>query len=113
MIYRTIPIPYFIGNHRSKNKYIDDYNFNKNYISITFTNGLMPRVRTPKNPSRKYKLINIKNQKGKNSTDSGAKRTKKQNIQINAPDYFSLDEFLIPHTGMNGEKLFYTKKEKY
>ena len=47
---------------------------------------------------------------GKSS--STKEKKEKKNVNLNPGQHFSLDEFLIPYDGNNGEKLFLTKKGK-
>ena len=114
MIYRTIPIPFLIEvTTQNNNNTNDKKNNNNNYISITFTNRILPRVKTPKSLYCKHKLIKMKNNKRKtSSTNSSFKNIKKKNTKLNSTEHFSLNEFLIPHTNKSGEKLFYTKTGK-
>ena len=105
VLFKTIQLPYFIGIETSDNDiYPDD-----NYISITFSNQVLNEVKTPNNSNRNNKNINFKAFSGK-KLDTEFKKEK--NLNINTSDYFSLDEFLIPSTGKNGEKLYLTKKGK-
>ena len=114
VIYRTIPIPFLIEvTTQNNNNTNDKKNNNNNYISITFTNRILPRVKTPKSLYCKHKLIKMKNNKRKtSSTNSSFKNIKKKNTKLNSAEHFSLNEFLIPHTNKSGEKLFYTKTGK-
>ena len=114
MIYRAIPIPFLIEvTTQNNNNTNDKKNNNNNYISITFTNRILPRVKTPKSLYCKHKLIKMKNNKRKtSSTNSSFKNIKKKNTKLNSAEHFSLNEFLIPHTNKSGEKLFYTKTGK-
>ena len=106
VLFKTIQLPYLIGIETSENDiYPDD-----NYISITFSNDVLNRIKTPNNSKLNHRNINIKTFDGKKLFNSDFKKEK--NLYINTNDYFSLDEFLIPSTGKNGEKLFITKKGK-
>ena len=106
VLFKTIQLPYLIGIETSENDiYPDD-----NYISITLSNDVLNRIKTPNNSKLNHRNINIKTFDGKKLFNSDFKKEK--NLYINTNDYFSLDEFLIPSTGKNGEKLFITKKGK-
>ena len=106
VLFKTIQLPYLIGIETSENDiYPDD-----NYISITLSNDVLNRIKTPNNSKLNHRNINIKTFDGKKLFNSDFKKEK--NLFINTNDYFSLDEFLIPSTGKNGEKLFITKKGK-
>ena len=106
VLFKTIQLPYLIGIETSENDiYPDD-----NYISITLSNDVLNRIKTPNNSKLNHRNINIKTFDEKKLSNSDFKKEK--NLYINTNDYFSLDEFLIPSTGKNGEKLFITKKGK-
>ena len=106
VLFKTIQLPYLIGIETSENDiYPDD-----NYISITLSNDVLNRIKTPNNSKLNHRNINIKTFDEKKLFNSDFKKEK--NLYINTNDYFSLDEFLIPNTGKNGEKLFITKKGK-
>ena len=103
VIYHTIQIPYFFDLTASEN---DE---NNNFISITFSNKFLQGINTPKNIKRKSKSINTNNFKPKSALPkTNFKKIKKPNL--NSPDYFSLDAFLIPQSGRGDKKLFFTKK---
>ena len=115
VIYREIPISFLIGittqdNNNTNKKY--NKNNHNNYISITYNNRITPRVKTPKTSDHKHKSINKKKKEEASSTNSSFKKIKKQNIKLNSPEYFSLDEFLIPNISKGGEKIFYNKTGK-
>ena len=104
VIFKTLQLPYLIDIETSENNISPE----DNYISITFSNKILENVRTPGNSSRKNKNIKINRIDEKNNSNSEFKKNKK--IHINSKDYFSLDEFLIPDIGKNGEIIFLTKK---
>jgi hypothetical protein len=106
VLFKTIKLPYLIGIETSENDiYPDD-----NYISITFSNDAFKGIKTAKNLKINHRNTNLKTFDGNKLFNSDFKIHK--NLNINTNDYFSLDEFLIPSTGKNGEKLFLTKKGK-
>ena len=106
VLFKTIKLPYLIGIETSENDiYPDD-----NYISITLSNDVLNGIKTQNNSKLNQRNINFKTFDGKKLFNSDFKTQK--NLHINTNDYFSLDEFLIPSTGKNGEKLFLTKKGK-
>ena len=104
VIYQTIQIPYLIDISSKENS--ED---NNNYISITFSNRILERVKTPKVLKRKYKANTNKHVKVKTSTSNNSFK-KGQKSKLRSPEYFSLDAFLIPQTGEGDEKFFFTKK---
>ena len=114
VIYKSLKIPYLIG--------IENFPIN-NYISVSFTNRLLNKAKTPKKKIKKNNLIkiivegeNINNKlnkahsnNGRTKTESNAKtKIKNNNIYLNA-DYFSLEDFLVPYGNQKGEELFLTK----
>ena len=103
VIYQTIQIPYLIDITPNVN------NEDHNYISITFSNQILKRIKTPKVLKRRHKSITNNNSKTKNSPiNSSFKEINKH--KLISPDYFSLDAFLIPHQNGKGEgKIFFTK----
>ena len=104
VLFKTIQLPYLIGIETSENDiYPDD-----NYISITFSNDILNGIKTPNNSKINHRNNNLQAFDGKKLFNSDFKKEK--NLHINTNDYFSLDEFLIPSTGKNGEKLYLTKK---
>ena len=104
VLFKTIKLPYLIGIETSENDiYPDD-----NYISITLSNDVLNGIKTQNNSKLNQRNINFKTFDGKKLFNSDFKT--QRNLHINTDDYFSLDEFLIPSTGKNGEKLFLTKK---
>ena len=106
VLFKTIKLPYLIGIETSENDiYPDD-----NYISITLSNDVLNGIKTQNNSKLNQRNINFKTFDGKKLFNSDFKT--QRNLHINTNDYFSLDEFLIPSTGKNGEKLFLTKKGK-
>ena len=106
VLFSTIQLPYLIGIETAENDiYPDD-----NYISITFSNDAFKGIKTAKNLKINHRNTNLKTFDGNKLFNSDFKIHK--NLNINTNDYFSLDEFLIPSTGKNGEKLFLTKKGK-
>ena len=106
VLFKTIKFPYLIGIETSENDiYPDD-----NYISITLSNDVLNGIKTQNNSKLNQRNINFKTFDGKKLFNSDFKT--QRNLHINTNNYFSLDEFLIPSTGKNGEKLFITKKGK-
>ena len=106
VLFKTIQLPYLIGIETSENDiYPDD-----NYISITLSNDVLNGIKIQNNSKLNQRNINFKTFDGKKLFNSDFKT--QRNLHINTNDYFSLDEFLIPSTGKNGEKLFLTKKGK-
>ena len=102
VIFQTIQIPYLTDLYPNENI------GNQNYITITFSNRILQRLNTPKKLKRKHKSINIKRIKNKpTKLNENFKKIKKGNL--NSPDYFSLDAFLVPQEGKGDEKLFFTK----
>ena len=93
------------------------------YISVTFTNRLLDRVKSPKKAHNKNNSIHIiveedeinkinknNNIKNRMKTESSlkSKKNKKRNSNLSG-DYFSLDEFLTPYNKKGGEELYLTK----
>ena len=112
VVYQTIPIPILI----SINPIEKENSFNKKsnkYKSTTYSRKSQI-LATPNNLKHKYNnLIKIKNLRNKSSsTNSSFKKVNTDKKNFRKSDYFSLDEFLIPHTDLGGEKVFYTKKGK-
>jgi len=102
VIFQTIQIPYLTDLYPNENI------GNQNYITITFSNRILQGLNTPKKLKRKHKSINIKRIKNKpTKINENFKKIKKGNL--NSPDYFSLDAFLVPQEGKGDEKLFFTK----
>ena len=102
VIFQTIQIPYLTDLYPNENL------GNQNYITITFSNRILQGLNTPKKLKRKHKSINIKRIKNKpTKLNENFKKIKKGNL--NSPDYFSLDAFLVPQEGKGDEKLFFTK----
>ena len=102
VIFQTIQIPYLTDLYPNENI------GNQNYITITFSNRILQGLNTPKKLKRKHKSINIKRIKNKpTKLNENFKKIKKGNL--NSPDYFSLDAFLVPQEGKGDEKLFFTK----
>ena len=102
VIFQTIQIPYLTDLYPNENI------GNQNYITITFSNRILQGLNTPKKLKRKHKSINIKRIKNKpTKINENFKKIKKGNL--NSPDYFSLDAFLVPQEGKGEEKLFFTK----
>ena len=106
VLYQAVQIPYFIGIETSEN----DISPEDNYFSITFSNRMLDRLKTPKGLNYKKNFINIKNNEGKSSSNKEIKR--QTHVHLKSGEHFSLDQFLIPHSSKNGEKLFLTKKGK-
>ena len=113
VVYQTIPIPILISIKpiEKENSFSEKNNKGK---SITYSNRKSQNFKTPNNLKYKYNnLIKIKNLRNKSSsTNSSFKKINTDKKKLRKSDYFSLDEFLIPHTGLEGEQLFYTKKGK-
>jgi hypothetical protein len=102
VIFQTIQIPYLTDLYPNENI------GNQNYITITFSNRILQGLNTPKKLKRKHKSINIKRIKNKpTKLNENFKKIKKGNL--NSPDYFSLDAFLVPQEGKGDEKIFFTK----
>lgn len=104
VIFQTIQIPYLTDLYPNENL------GNQNYITITFSNRILQGLNTPKRLKRKHKSNNIKSIKNKSTkSNENFKKIKKGNLNLNSPDYFSLDAFLVPQEGKGEEKLFFTK----
>jgi len=102
VIFQTIQIPYLTDLYPNENI------GNQNYITITFSNRILQGLNTPKKLKQKHKSINIKRIKNKpTKLNENFKKIKTGNL--NSPDYFSLDAFLVPQEGKGDEKLFFTK----
>ena len=102
VIFQTIQIPYLTDLYPNENI------GNQNFITITFSNRILQGLNTPKKLKRKHKSINIKRIKNKpTKLNENFKKIKTGNL--NSPDYFSLDAFLVPQEGKGDEKLFFTK----
>ena len=89
------------------------------YLSSAHSERIIPKIKTPNNNNLSSKQNNYKSMKKVRNKSSSAnsslktvKNLKKNNKSINKSEFFSLDEFLIPQTDEDGEKLFYTKKGK-
>ena len=113
---QLMPISNLIETSNLDKEAIDNEKNNK-YLSSTHSEKIISKLKTPKISSLKQN--NIKNNKKRNKSSSvnislkSAKNlNKNNNKKSNQSDFFSLDEFLIPQTGKEGEKLFYTKKGK-
>ena len=110
----------------SLDKEINEKEKNNKYLSSTHSERILPKIKAINNNGNNNNNNNNLSSKQNNSKDIKKKRTKssssnsslkivknvKKNKNSNKSDFFSLDEFLIPQTGKDGEKFFYTKKGK-
>ena len=119
-IKQSMPLTNLLDISSLDKKVKENENNNEKYLSFTHSEKIIPIIKTPNdNNNLSSKQNNFKNMKkirnkstSANSSLKTVKNLKKNSKSTNKSEFFSLDEFLIPQTDEDGEKLFYTKKGK-